>query len=87
MVKVQMIRKVTIKTRILLWVQATAAVLLLASVSVTESVLCQLVDTSVATKILQFRKLNEDSSVLENISEAEDSSESKILCKKYLQGF
>ena len=55
-------------------------------VSVTESaVLCQLVDTSVATKILQFRKLNEDSSVLENISE--DSSESKILCRKYLQGF
>ena len=59
MVKVQMIRKVTIKTRILLWVQATAAVLLLASVSVTESVLCQLVDTSVATN------LQEDSAVSE----------------------
>ena len=59
MVKVQMIRKVTIKTRILLWVQATAAVLLLASVSVTESVLCQLVDTSVATN------LHEDSAVSE----------------------
>ena len=59
MVKVQMIRKVTIKTRILLWVQATAAVVLLASVSVTESVLCQLVDTSVATN------LQEDSAVSE----------------------
>ena len=59
MVKVQMIRKVTIKTRILLWVQATAAVLVLATVSVTESVLCQLVDTSVATN------LHEDSAVSE----------------------